>query len=49
MWAASPEAEKLHGRFVWAHWDVNELLSGAALKRIQDEEDYLKIGVIGLA
>jgi NAD(P)-dependent dehydrogenase (short-subunit alcohol dehydrogenase family) len=26
VWLASPEAEFLKGRFLWAHWDVNELL-----------------------
>lgn len=26
VWAASPEAEFLgSGRFIWAHWDVDEL------------------------
>lgn len=49
VWAASPEAEKLHGRFVWVHWDVEQLLSGASLKKIEAEDDYLNIGVIGLA
>lgn len=27
VWIASPEAEFLKGRFVWANWDVNELIS----------------------
>lgn len=25
VWAASTEAKCLHGRFVWASWDVDEL------------------------
>ncbi len=25
VWAASPEAEFLKGRMVWAHWDIDEL------------------------
>lgn len=25
VWAASPEARFLNGKFVWAHWDVEEL------------------------
>ncbi len=31
VWAASPEADFLNGRFVWAHWDVG------ALKAKKDE------------
>ena len=27
MWAASPEAAFLRGRFVWANWDVDELIA----------------------
>ena len=26
VWLASPEAKFLSGRFVWAEWDVDELL-----------------------
>ena len=26
VWLASPEAAFLHGRFVWAEWDVDELI-----------------------
>ena len=25
VWAVSAEAEFLKGKFVWAHWDVDEL------------------------
>lgn len=27
VWIASPEAEFLKGKFVWANWDVDELKS----------------------
>jgi hypothetical protein len=27
VWLASPEATFLNGKFVWAQWDVNELLT----------------------
>lgn len=27
VWLASPEAEFLAGKFVWAQWDVDELLT----------------------
>lgn len=29
MWLASPEAEFLRGRFVWANWDAEQLISKA--------------------
>ncbi|KAH0538853.1 hypothetical protein FGG08_004570 [Glutinoglossum americanum] len=48
VWAASPDAAFLHGRFVWACWDVDELRTGEIRKRIDADPDYLKIGVKGL-
>ncbi|KAI1168458.1 NAD(P)-binding protein [Nemania serpens] len=48
VWAASPEAKFLHGRFVWAAWDVEQLKSGPLRKRIDEEPTFLKIGVNGL-
>ncbi|KJZ77318.1 hypothetical protein HIM_03042 [Hirsutella minnesotensis 3608] len=50
VWAASPEARFLHGRFVWAGWDVEELCDkkGALRKRIEEDPYFLKIGVSGL-
>ncbi|KIK52492.1 hypothetical protein GYMLUDRAFT_1028757 [Collybiopsis luxurians FD-317 M1] len=49
VWAASPEASWLHGRFVWAHWDVDELKANPdVLKRLEDEESFLKVSVQGL-
>ncbi|KAE9401801.1 short-chain dehydrogenase/reductase [Gymnopus androsaceus JB14] len=49
VWAASPEAAWLHGRFVWAHWDVDELKSDPeVLKRLEEEKGYLTVGVQGL-
>jgi hypothetical protein len=26
LWLASPEAEFLNGRFIWAAWDVDEMI-----------------------
>lgn len=26
VWLASPEADFLHGRFLWAHWDVEQMI-----------------------
>ncbi|KAI1424338.1 short chain dehydrogenase [Xylaria sp. FL1777] len=48
VWAASPEAKFLHGRFVWASWDVEKLQSGKIRRRIDEDPAYLKIGINGL-
>ncbi|KAI1133685.1 NAD(P)-binding protein [Nemania abortiva] len=48
VWAASPEAKFLHGRFVWAAWDVEQLKNGELRKRIDEDPTFLKIGVNGL-
>ncbi|CAI6335586.1 unnamed protein product [Periconia digitata] len=43
-WLASPEARFLNGRFVWANWDVDELL--ARKEEIEKSED-LKVSCVG--
>ncbi|KAK2044726.1 hypothetical protein LZ31DRAFT_421598, partial [Colletotrichum somersetense] len=48
VWAASKEAAFLHGRFVWANWDMEEIKNGPAGERIQSDKHYLKVGVEGL-
>lgn len=48
VWAASPEARFLHGRFVWAKWDVDELQGGLLRKRIDEDDEFLKVGVVGI-
>ncbi|KAI1196821.1 hypothetical protein F5X97DRAFT_200997 [Nemania serpens] len=48
VWAASNEADFLHGRFTWTEWDVEQLSSGEIRKRIDDDNQYLRIGVTGL-
>ncbi|KAK2009472.1 NAD(P)-binding protein [Colletotrichum eremochloae] len=48
VWAASKEAAFLHGRFVWANWDMEEVKNGPVGERIQGDEHYLKVGVEGL-
>ncbi|KZL63701.1 short chain dehydrogenase [Colletotrichum tofieldiae] len=48
VWAASNEAKFLHGRFVWAKWDVTELRDGPIRERIENDEEFLRVGVIGL-
>ncbi|OAG08446.1 NAD(P)-binding protein [Paraphaeosphaeria sporulosa] len=48
IWAASSEAKFLHGRFVWANWDVSELSSGDLRRQIDEDEHFLKVGIEGL-
>ncbi|KIK66729.1 hypothetical protein GYMLUDRAFT_238965 [Collybiopsis luxurians FD-317 M1] len=54
VWAASPEASWLHGRYVYAHWDVDEFknlvneLDSDVGKLFKSEKGYLKAGIIGL-
>jgi NAD(P)-dependent dehydrogenase (short-subunit alcohol dehydrogenase family) len=44
LWLAGPESRFLNGRFVWANWDVDELI---ALKEKMEKEDrFLTIGLI---
>ncbi|KAH7317184.1 short-chain dehydrogenase/reductase [Stachybotrys elegans] len=46
VWASTPAASFLHGRFVWANWDVEELIQRKA--EIEADEGLLKIGVQGV-
>ncbi|KAI1306932.1 putative short-chain dehydrogenase [Xylaria venustula] len=48
VWAASAEAKFLHGRFLWAAWDVDELKHGELRKRIDEDPYFLRLGVNGL-
>lgn len=44
VWLAGPESGFLHGRFVWANWDVDELI---ALKdRLAEDAGFLTISLI---
>ncbi|RBQ72324.1 hypothetical protein FVER14953_13680 [Fusarium verticillioides] len=47
VWAASEEAEFLHGRFVWAKWDVDELKNGPLRKEIESDASLFRVGVSG--
>ncbi|KAK5105738.1 hypothetical protein LTR62_002326 [Meristemomyces frigidus] len=46
VWLASPEAEFLAGRFVWANWDIGELI-----ERKEDilRQNLLRLGLVGKA
>ncbi|KAI1268953.1 NAD(P)-binding protein [Xylariaceae sp. FL1019] len=48
VWAASPEAKFLHGRFVWASWDIEKLQNGEIRKLIDEDPTYLQIGINGV-
>jgi hypothetical protein len=48
VWASSKEASFLHGRYVWASWDVSELSKGETRARIDEDGEYLRIGMIGM-
>ncbi|CAK7235113.1 hypothetical protein SBRCBS47491_009180 [Sporothrix bragantina] len=48
VWAASKDAHFLHGRYVAANWDVDELNSGETKKHLEDNPDYLRLAVTGL-
>ncbi|CAH0046542.1 unnamed protein product [Clonostachys solani] len=49
VWAATPEAKFLHGRFFWANWDVDEVKHGEVAKQIGEDINFLKVGMDGLA
>ncbi|CAH0042527.1 unnamed protein product [Clonostachys rhizophaga] len=47
VWLASPEAAFLHGRYVEASWDVEELKSGQVREQIENDPYLLKVGILG--
>ena len=49
VWSASPQAEFLHGRFIWANWDINELKGEAFRKQLDENPNLLTVGVEGLS
>jgi NAD(P)-dependent dehydrogenase (short-subunit alcohol dehydrogenase family) len=48
VWAASDEAKFLHGRYVEANWDVEELCQGEVRAKVEQDQSFLQIGVNGL-
>lgn len=44
VWLASPEAGFVNGRFVWAQWDVDELVE--IRDKIKSDEKFLKFSLI---
>ena len=49
VWAASKEAAFVHNRTVWASWDVEEMANGEIKRRIEEDEDYLRVSVVGFS
>ncbi|KAK4065695.1 hypothetical protein Trihar35433_7815 [Trichoderma harzianum] len=49
VWASTPEAEFLHGRFVFANWDIEEIMTGSFRMRLTNDLNFLKVGVNGLS
>lgn len=43
-WLATGEADFLHGRFLWAHWDVDELI--ALKNKVAADPFLLKVGLV---
>jgi hypothetical protein len=48
QWATTKEASFLQGRFVWASWDIDEYSKGETRRRLEENVDYLRIGVVSL-
>ncbi|KAK4206411.1 NAD(P)-binding protein [Rhypophila decipiens] len=50
IWAASEEAQFLHGKFLWASWDLDEVMDkeGPIRKYLAENLDFLTVGVVGL-
>lgn len=46
LWLSSPAAAFLHGRFIWANWDADELV--ARREEILSDHGFLKVGITGV-
>lgn len=46
VWACSPEAEFIKGKFVWVHWDVDELKK---VLETTDDKQLLTLSINGMA
>lgn len=44
VWLASPEAEFLNGRYVWAAWDVDEMI--AMQEKVASDPSFLTMSLI---
>jgi hypothetical protein len=46
VWVSSAEAEFVKGKYLWVHWDVDELK--ALIKQKSTERPFLTLGVNGM-
>jgi hypothetical protein len=44
VWLASPEAAFLNGRYVWAAWDVDEMI--AMKEKVASDPSLLTMGLV---
>ncbi|KAM7195519.1 putative short-chain dehydrogenase [Rhypophila sp. PSN 637] len=44
LWLAGPESGFLHGRYVWANWDVDELIG--IKEKIEKDSGFLRVGLV---
>ena len=44
VWLASPEAEFLNGRYVWAAWDVDEMI--AMKDKVASDPGFLTMSLV---
>jgi hypothetical protein len=38
----------MHGRFLWAKWDVTQLNEAELRGRLEKDDTFLRVGVVGL-
>ncbi|KAK4246820.1 hypothetical protein C7999DRAFT_32791 [Corynascus novoguineensis] len=48
VWCASEEARFMHGRWVPAWWDVDEIKAAEFRGRLESDRHFLRIGVVGI-
>lgn len=48
VWAATDEAEFLHGRWFDGHWDVEEMKAREFKDRLEADKNFLRLGLCGV-
>lgn len=48
VWAATDEAKFLHGRWVDAHWDIDEVKGPEIRKVLEEDKNFMRIGLSGV-
>jgi NAD(P)-dependent dehydrogenase (short-subunit alcohol dehydrogenase family) len=44
LWLAGPESDFLHGRHMWANWDVDEMI--ALKEKLHTDKSFLTVGLV---